>query len=352
MELLQHLKETKLNLKFQQEREKRNVAENSKAIIRCLDPDYAEYELESLNPVEEIGMEDRSNNMILKAIVDSYEEKLNQIISDSDKFYLVNAGRMNHGKSSLLNSLTGQVEDVFEVQDKRTTVKNKTYQYKKNIYFIDTPGLNANDQDDQEAIKAYKKANVILFVHSLAVGDIKKEEVRDLKTIISCFNNIDNLINKFVLVLTGKDAIQSDDDLNNIRNKILLDIKNETYLTDFKVFTVSNTTYKKGLKNNKNKLIEHSGIKLLHEYIDSFVKSSKSEIQDRICERIDLETERITRKLELLKDERTKNLKKQEKDINEFKIRLNKILSSHFSIIERANERLNRCMDEITSLKS
>ena len=175
------------NIKFQQEREKRNVAENSKAIIRCLDPDYAEYELESLNPVEEIGMEDRSNNMILKAIVDSYEEKLNQIISDSDKFYLVNAGRMNHGKSSLLNSLTGQVEDVFEVQDKRTTVKNKTYQYKKNIYFIDTPGLNANDQDDQEAIKAYKKANVILFVHSLAVGDIKKEEVRDLKTIISCF---------------------------------------------------------------------------------------------------------------------------------------------------------------------
>ena len=110
----------------------------------------------------------------------------------------------------------------------------------------------------------------------------------------------------------------------------MLDIKNETDLTDFKVFTVSNTTYKKGLKNNKNKLIEHSGIKLLHEHIDSFIKSSNSEIQDRICERIDLETEKITRKLELLKDERTKNLKKQEKDINEFKIRLNKILSSRF----------------------
>ena len=142
------------------------------------------------------------------------------------------------------------------------------------------------------------------------------------------------------------------EELNNIRNKILLDIKNETDLTDFKVFTVSNTTYKKGLKNNKNKLIEHSGIKLLHEYIDSFVKSSKSEIQDRICERIDLETEKITRKLELLKDERTKNLKKQEKDINEFKSRINDILSSRFCIIERANDRLNRCMDEITSLKS
>lgn len=118
---------------------------------------------ENDNPqVEESYSGDRCDNMILKTIVNNYEDQLNQIISDSDKFYLVNAGRMNHGKSSLLNSLTGQVEDVFEVQDKRTTVKNKTYQYNENTYFIDTPGLNANDSDDQEAIKAYKKANLIL----------------------------------------------------------------------------------------------------------------------------------------------------------------------------------------------
>ena len=305
---------------------------------------------EVIPSAEEISKEGRINNMILKTIVNNYEDKLNQIISDSDKFYLVNAGRMNHGKSSLLNSLTGQVEDVFEVQDKRTTVKNKTYQYNKNIYFIDTPGLNANDSDDQEAIKAYKQANIILFVHNLSVGDIRKEEVRDIKTIISCFNNIDNLVDKFVLVLTGKDAIQSKDDLNNIKNKVLLDIKNETGLTGFKVFTVSNTTYKNGLKNNKNKLIEHSGIKLLHEYIDSFIMSSNREIQDRICERIDLETEKIKNKLQLLEEEHTENIKKQEKVINEFKSRINDILSSRFYIIEQANDRLNRCMDEISSL--
>lgn len=301
--------------------------------------------------VDEIGVKDGRNNMILKEIVNKYEDQLNQIISDSDKFYLVNAGRMNHGKSSLLNSLTGQVEDVFEVQDKRTTIKNKTYQYNKNIYFIDTPGLNANDSDDQEAIKAYKQANIILFVHNLSVGDIRKEEIRDIKTIISCFNNIDNLVDKFVLVLTGKDAIQSKDDLNNIKNKVLLDIKNETGLTCFKVFTVSNTTYKNGLKNNKNKLIEHSGIKLLHEYIDSFIMSSNSEIQYRICERIDLETDKVKDKLQLLKEEKIEKLKKEEIVINEFKSRINDILSSRFYIIECANDRLNRCMDEISSLR-
>lgn len=319
--------------------------------IKCFGDLIEKSEEKVISPLNEIRLEGRSNNMILKTIVQNYEDKLNQIISDSDKFYLVNAGRMNHGKSSLLNSLTGKIDDFFEVQDRRTTVKNKEYEYGKNIYFIDTPGLNANDNDDQEAIKAYKKANIILFVHNLSVGDIRKEEVRDIKTIISCFNNIDNLVDKFVLVLTGKDAIQSKDDLNNIKNKVLLDIKNETELTGFKVFTVSNTTYKNGLKNNKSKLIEHSGIKLLHEYIDSFIMASNSEIQDRICERIDLETGKIIYKLQLLKDERNKKLMKEKKVINEFKSRINDILSSRFCIIERANDRLNRCMDEFNSLK-
>lgn len=350
MDLLQHLSATKFNPEYQKQLPKIDVKKESMRLISQTE-DYKELMPKSKNPVEEIGMEDRSNNMTLKTIVNNYEEKLNQIISDRDKFYLVNAGRMNHGKSSLLNSLTGQVEDIFEVQDKRTTVKNKTYQYNENIYFIDTPGLNANDNDDQEAIKAYKQANIILFVHNLSVGDIRKEEVRDIKTIISCFNNIDNLVDKFVLVLTGKDAIQSKDDLNNIKNKVLLDIKNETGLTGFKIFTVSNTTYKNGLKNNKNKLIEHSGIKLLHEYIDSFIITSNSDIQERISERIDLETEKVKNKLQLLKEERTEKLKKQEKVINEFKSRINDILSSRFYIIECANDRLNRCMDEISSLR-
>lgn len=302
-------------------------------------------------PTEEIVMEDSFKDMILKPIVNDYEEKLDQIVNDSNKFYLVNAGRMNHGKSSLLNSLTGKVEDIFEVQDKRTTIKNKVYQYSENVYFIDTPGLNANDKDDQEAIKAYKKANIILFVHNLSVGDIRKEEIRDIKTIMSCFNNVDNLLDKFVLVLTGKDAIQAKDDLSSIKEKILLDIKNETGLSSFKVFEVSNTTYKNGLKNNKYKLIEHSGVETLHNYIDNYIKSSNIDVQYRICERIDLETKRVTDKLVRLKDEREVAIKKEEEKIKEFKTRLDSILESRFFIINRANDRLKRCKKELGSLK-
>lgn len=319
--------------------------------IECFGDLIETSEEQVISPLNEIRLEAMSNNMTLKTIVNNYEDKLNQIISDSDKFYLVNAGRMNHGKSSLLNSLTGQVEDVFEVQDKRTTVENKTYQYNENTYFIDTPGLNANDSDDQEAIKAYKKANIILFVHNLSVGDIREEEVRDIKTIMSCFNNVDNLLDKFVLVLTGKDAIQAKDDLSSIKEKILLDIKNETGLSSFKVFEVSNTTYKTGLKNNKHKLIEHSGVETLHNYIDNYIKSSNIDVRYRICERIDLETKRVTDKLVRLKDEREVAIKKEEEKIKEFKTRLDSILESRFFIINRANDRLKRCKKELGSLK-
>ena len=223
--------------------------------------------------------------------------------------------------------------------------------YSESVYFIDTPGLNANDKDDQEAIKAYKKANIILFVHNLSVGDIRKEEVRDIKTIMSCFNNVDNLLDKFVLVLTGKDAIQAKDDLSSIKEKILLDIKNETGLSSFKVFEVSNTTYKNGLKNNKYKLIEHSGVETLHNYIDNYIKSSNIDVQYRICERIDLETKRVTDKLVRLKDEREVAIKKEEEKIKEFKTRLDSILESRFFIINRANDRLKRCKKELGSLK-
>ena len=68
--------------------------------------------------------------------------------------YIVNAGDMNHGKSSLFNSLIGHEE--FKVRDVRETVVNKEYPYTDDIVFIDTPGLCATDDDNAIAFEAYK----------------------------------------------------------------------------------------------------------------------------------------------------------------------------------------------------
>ena len=287
----------------------------------------------------------------VNSIVKEYEKKLQNIVSDSDKFYLVNAGRMNHGKSSLLNSLTGKIDDFFEVQDRRTTVKNKEYEYDKNVYFIDTPGLNAHDKDDREAIKAYKKANLILFVHNLSVGDIRKEEINDLNTILSCFNDVNSLANKFILVLTGKDLVQSKDDLEAIKSKILFDIKNEIGIEDFKVFEISNTRYKKGLMTNKDALVKLSGVVELHNYIDQYITNYQIIENERIIERIDLLTLEYKKLLELKANNMNKLLEKREKEIIQYKERILSILETRFYLIQNIMKKISICESQIKLIK-
>ena len=287
----------------------------------------------------------------VNSIVKEYEKKLQSIVSDSDKFYLVNAGRMNHGKSSLLNSLTGKIDDFFEVQDRRTTVKNKEYEYDKNVYFIDTPGLNAHDKDDREDVKAYKKANLILFVHNLSVGDIRKEEINDLKTILSCFNDVNSLANKFILVLTGKDLVQSKDDLKAIKTKILFDIKNEIGIEGFKVFEISNTRYKKGLMTNKNALVKLSGIVELHNYIDQYITNYQILENERIIERIDLLTLEYKKLLELKANNINKFLEKREKEIIQYKERILSILETRFYLIQNIMKKISICESQIKLIK-
>lgn len=287
----------------------------------------------------------------VNSIVKEYEKKLQSIVSDSDKFYLVNAGRMNHGKSSLLNSLTGKIDDFFEVQDRRTTVKNKEYEYAKNVYFIDTPGLNAHDKDNREAVKAYKKANMILFVHNLSVGDIRKEEINDLKTILSCFNDVNSLVNKFILVLTGKDLVQSKDDLDAIKSKILFDIKNEIGIEDFKAFEISNTRYKKGLMTNKEALVKLSGVVELHNYIDQYITNYQILENERITERIDLLTLEYKKLLELKANNINKLLEKREKEIIQYKERLFSILETRFYLIQNIMNKISICESQIKLIK-
>lgn len=287
----------------------------------------------------------------VKSIVKEYEKKLQSIVSDSDKFYLVNAGRMNHGKSSLLNSLTGKIDDFFEVQDRRTTVKNKEYEYAENVYFIDTPGLNAHAKDDREAVKAYKKANLILFVHNLSVGDIRKEEINDLKTILSCFNDVNSLVNKFILVLTGKDLVQSKDDLDAIKSKILFDIKNEIGIEDFKTFEISNTRYKKGLMTNKDALVKLSGVVELHNYIDQYITNYQILENERITERIDLLTLEYKKLLELKANNINKLLEKREKEITQYKERIFSILETRFYLIQNIMNKISICESQVKLIK-
>ena len=201
----------------------------------------------------------------MKDYVNAFQEKIAEINADAQKINIINAGVMNHGKSSLFNSLLDK--NVFPEEDIRTTVKIQIEQWKDNVYLIDTPGLSAEIVDDAVAYEAYRRANVIIFVHRVDTGELHREGIEGLNKIKLLFPNKKFFTEHLCLVLTSIDEQNARENLNVIIGKIRADIKNNCGLTGFKIFSVSNTRYRKGMAENKDVLIKRSGIPELREYL-------------------------------------------------------------------------------------
>ena len=104
--------------------------------------------------------------------------------------------------------------------------------------------------------------------------DFHKGELEALKRIAD-FHNSEAFSDRFILVLTGKDAVTDQNDRELIKLKLLKDIKEFCGLQNFPIFEVSNTTFMKGKSENKEKLIIYSGIPTLLEYITSKIEELK-----------------------------------------------------------------------------
>ena len=197
--------------------------------------------------------------------VKAFQEKIAAIDADARRINIINAGVMDHGKSALFNSLLDK--NVFQEGVVRTTVEIQSELWRDNVYLIDTPGLSAEIVDDAVAYEAYRRANVILFVHRVDVGELHREGLEGLNKIKALFPDEKNFIEHLCLVLTLIDDPSAKNNLDTLRDKALGDIKNFCGLSGFKVFSVSNTRYRKGMAENKPKLVEMSGIPALREYL-------------------------------------------------------------------------------------
>ena len=201
----------------------------------------------------------------MKDYVKAFQDKIAEINADADKVNIINAGVMNHGKSSLFNSLLDK--NVFPEEDIRTTVKTQVELWTDNVYLIDTPGLSAELTDDAVAYEAYRRANVILFVHRVDTGELHKNGIDGLNKIKSLFPDEKFFINHLCLVLTATDEQSARPKLDTIRDKALADIKNFCGLSGFKIFFVSNALYRQGVEEHEDLYIIESGIPELRDYL-------------------------------------------------------------------------------------
>lgn len=213
-------------------------------------------------------------------------------------------GKFNHGKSTLLNTLTG--EDIFKVADIRETTKISEHLH-NGIIWVDSPGLDADTEgeDDKKAREAASKiADFLLLVHNVKAGELDKDENQ-------LYEDLKKQDKKMLLVLTQIDQKEKID-----LDKVIETIKNQ--VKDLTIIPVSATRYQKGIAEQKPKLIEMSGIielkKLTDELKTNINKKRSSEINNLTNEIIT----NLDKKRKEIKDSLESMKKAKDQKFNEF----------------------------------
>ncbi|MGI2000885.1 GTPase [Shewanella frigidimarina] len=186
-------------------------------------------------------------------------------------------GMMNAGKSYLLNMLTQHYNaEFFPTNDVRETAKLRQFEGESYI-FLDTPGLDANDADDQVAMDGAAKADVVLFVHQ-PQGELEKIELDFLKQLKESFG--DHAEKNIVVVISKADA-ESLDKIEQIEQKVL----EQCHLhLDFAPasFLISGTRFHKGIQQHKDGLVKASHLQELKQHIETLGIDVRAVREERI----------------------------------------------------------------------
>ena len=138
----------------------------------------------------------------LNHIQQEYTELRKILNNQKDESIVAVWGLMNAGKSYLLNMLTQHLEnEYFKTNDFRETAEIKTAQF-GNITYLDTPGLDASNTDDLEALRGVARADVVLFVHQ-PQGELEKIEIDFLQQLKNSFG--DHAEKNIILVISKVD---------------------------------------------------------------------------------------------------------------------------------------------------
>ena len=210
----------------------------------------------------------------LEKYIEDWERELNA--SDGKQtITVVNAGVMNAGKSSLFNAIANK-DNLFAVDDIPTTVVCQPADIGNEVVLMDTPGLDARDADTDEAFKAYRNADLILFVHNVNTGEMHTSEIDVINSLEKLFPTPKDFWERFVVVCSRAD-LKPVESLQEIVKKMQDDLIKHCDGYNVPIFVVSAKRYMRGLKENKKPFIVKSGILELRDFIvDMSVKLHES----------------------------------------------------------------------------
>lgn len=230
---------------------------------------------------------------------------------------LVACGMLKAGKSTLLNMLTNHVsatEERFKSAVVRETIHCSSYDF-HGIRYTDTPGIDANSEDDAVAWQGVIQADILLFVHSWS-SELQVQETNYLERIAKALPR-ETLQKRLIVVQTGKETIES--------YQATLQAQIEEQCRQALGFApayiaVSNTRYRKGVLENKSILAERSGISELRSRISAIQSQGMAQIwaarrnrkameKEALLQELDNEIRARQKKLAAIREPYTQQLK-------------------------------------------
>ena len=254
----------------------------------------------------------------------SSQDFLNQKVNDS-KPIIVTWGLMNAGKSYLLNMLTQHIDkEFFKTNDFRETAIISSYETDQYVY-LDTPGLDANAQDNLEALKGVKKADIVLFVHQLQ-GELEANEIDFLKDVRASFGQY---AEQNIMLILSKSDKEDKSKVDQIQNRVLEQCKQHLGFQP-QCFQISNTLYQQGMQKHKDGLIHHSHIDDLKQHIDTLGATIGVVRQERLTQ----EKLTLLKQITVLKSKFEQEIKTKQSELNDSFVPFQKSLNSLKQFVE------------------
>jgi predicted GTPase len=233
------------------------------------------------------------------------------------------------GKSTLFNAIIGG--EKFETSVVRAT-KRIQEEKLKNFILIDTPGLDACEQDTEIALQGYRNADIIVFVHNVQEGEFNQVEIDSINKIAGIFGDRSSFFRNAILVLTHKD--QMEDECDRIQKQIEQQSQSILNSQFSKIISVNSEGYIRGVAENKQLLIEDSGIPNLIQELNDRIKK----VSDLRRSLFDLERKKLINKLEAeITDVREKTPVVDRTKVNE----IDRLIAYNKSVISNVKETID-----------
>jgi len=210
--------------------------------------------------------------------------------------HIVCTGIYNVGKSTLLNVLLDT--EQFPTGDIPTTKKMAQVEYGGAVY-VDTPGLNATEADDQETANAYREADVYLFVANAQNGGVGAQESEWLRELKERHADKTALEQKLVYVLSQCDQLEPET-VEKVRTRTSSDLQLVLGMCPDKIFCVDAHTYRDGKAQSETLLVESSGIPALRNFLQGKSRKAAENLANNHAQEIHLRQKAVTEQLNQL----------------------------------------------------